>query len=132
MATGFRLWFFEVNWKLIPSYRSKETMLALAISFDQTTRGQIIETNDGTELVAKNWPQDSETQLIAFSSRGNRADVVYPTEVAEDIARLGRLKKQNRVISKSKPDWFKRLEHYGSHLLTTLFSCFEVQSPIVL
>ncbi|MDX6498060.1 MAG: hypothetical protein QOG23_1320 [Blastocatellia bacterium] len=91
-------------------------MLALAISFDQTTRGQIIETNDGTELVVKDWPQDSETQLIAFSSRGNPADVVYPAEVAEDIARLLRLTKQHGLISERKPGWFKRLEHYASDL----------------
>ncbi len=91
-------------------------MLALAISFESTSQGQIIETNDGTELITTKWPQDSETQLIAFSSGGTLADVVYPTEVAEDIARLVRLTKQHGLISQSKPDWFKRLEHYASNL----------------
>jgi hypothetical protein len=91
-------------------------MLALAIPFEQTPSGQIVETNDGTELVTKNWPQDSETQLVVFSTRGNLADVVHPTEVAEDIARLLRLTKQHGLVSRSKPDWFKRLEHYASNL----------------
>ena len=90
-------------------------MLALAISSEQTSEGQLIETNDGTELVTRNWPQDSETQLVAFSSSGDLADVVYPTEVADDIARLLRLAKQYGLISNSKPGWFKRLEYYASN-----------------
>jgi len=89
-------------------------MLALAISFEQTSQGQIIETNDGTELIAKDWPQDSETQLVAFSPNRHLCNVVDPSVIAEDIARLLALSKQHNVVSRKKPDWYERLERYAS------------------
>ena len=89
-------------------------MLALAIAFEQTSQGQVIETNDGTELIARDWPQDSETQLVVFSPNRNLGDVVQPSEVAKDIARLLALSNQYRVVSHKKPDWYERLERYAS------------------
>lgn len=89
-------------------------MLALAISFEQTSQGQLIETNDGTELLARDWPQDSETQLVVFSANRNLGDVVEPSGVAEDIARLLSLSRQRSLVPVKKPDWYKRLERYAS------------------
>jgi hypothetical protein len=88
-------------------------MLALAISFEQTSQGQVIETNDGAELIARDWPQDSETQLVVFAPDRNPGDVVQPSEVAEDIARLLALSKQYSLVSHKKPDWYERLERYA-------------------
>jgi hypothetical protein len=85
-------------------------MLDLAISVDQDRKLTIIvETNNGRCLKAPGWPQDSETQLVAFDPTRNFCGVVVASELASDISMLLRLVK----VRGRKPDWLKRLEQYS-------------------
>ena len=61
-------------------------MLSLAISFDQTLDADVIEIEDGARLTVRNWPQDSETNIVAHRPNGRAATVVNPSQLADDIA----------------------------------------------
>jgi hypothetical protein len=90
-------------------------MLALAISMDVDTRGNtIIETNAGRELTARRWPQDSESQLVAFRPSGKTCQVVWTEQLAGDIARALELLDSVDICRGAKPDWYRRLQTYCS------------------
>jgi hypothetical protein len=87
-------------------------MLALAISFEQTKAADVVETEDGTRITVRNWPQDSETNVIAYQPNGTVGKVVIPSQLAEDIARLLRFAEPKRA-GFQRSDWYKRLEQYA-------------------
>ena len=88
-------------------------MLALAIPIDTDRRGNtIIETNSGRELTARDWPQDCEFQLVAFRSSGRTCQVVWPEQLAEDIAKVLKLVDAAGVHRRARPDWYQRLDSY--------------------
>ncbi len=88
-------------------------MLALAISFEQTKAADLVETEDGTKITVRNWPQDSETNVVAYQPNGRVGTVVIPSQFAEDIAHLLRLTEQKRADF-HRSDWYKRLEQYAA------------------
>lgn len=88
-------------------------MLALAISFDQTSKGDTIETEDGTRITVGNWPQDSETNMVAYHPTQKFGVVVSASQLAEDIARLLRAVEGKTRVSRGS-DCYKRLQQYAS------------------
>lgn len=87
-------------------------MLALAISFEQTSEGDIIETNDGTRMTVKNWPQDSETNMVVYRPSESFGVVVDASQLAEDIAQLLHVVEGKARVSR-RADWYKRLQQYA-------------------
>jgi hypothetical protein len=87
-------------------------MLALAISFDQTPKGDTIETEDGTRITVRNWPQDSDTNMVAYRPTQKFGVVVSASQIAEDIARLLRAVDATTRVSR-RTDWYKRLQQYA-------------------
>jgi hypothetical protein len=87
-------------------------MLALAISFEQTKAAEVVETEDGTRITVRNWPQDSETNIVAYQPNGCVGRIVIPSELAEDIAHLLRFAKQSPA-GFQRSAWYKRLEQYA-------------------
>jgi hypothetical protein len=62
-------------------------MLELAISDDINSKAETIAlTNCGRELRDPGWPQDSESQLIAYAPRAQRCHVVWVAQLSQDIA----------------------------------------------
>jgi len=87
-------------------------MLALAISLDQTSEGDMIETDDGTRMMAKDWPQDSESNLVVYYPKGKYCNVVMAYEVAKDIAELLHFI-EGKNIPPQRNKWYKRLKQYA-------------------
>ena len=52
-------------------------MLSLGIPVDFDDRGTIVDLDIGGEIIAKDFPQDSEYQLLAFPPTRNTAEVVW-------------------------------------------------------
>jgi len=88
-------------------------MLALAVSFDQTSKGDTIETEDGARMTVGNWPQDSETNMVAYRPTEEFGVVVSASQLAEDIARLLHVVEGKTRVSRGT-DWYKRLQRYAS------------------
>jgi hypothetical protein len=89
-------------------------MLALAIPMDTDSRGNtIIETNAGHELKARRWPQDCEFQLVAFGPASTTCQIVWPAQLAEDIATALQLVDRLGNFHGAKPDWYRRLHRYS-------------------
>jgi hypothetical protein len=90
-------------------------MIDLAISIDENRRGDtIVETNHGDRMAAPDWPQDSDSRLVAFSPSARSCEVVWPQEMASDIALA--LQALEPVISRQrkKPEWYRRLKKYAA------------------
>jgi hypothetical protein len=83
-------------------------MLDLAISIDTDPR--IIETNNGLELKAPDWPQDSDFQLVAFDPSKDSAEVVSPEDLAGDISEALMMLDRIAPFKRRKPDWYRRLK----------------------
>jgi hypothetical protein len=87
-------------------------MIDLAISVDTDARGTtVIETNRGSKLKAPRWPQDCETQLVAFNPSGKTCKVIWTEQLADDIGRAIRSLHDAGVLKGRKPDWYRRLAH---------------------
>jgi hypothetical protein len=85
-------------------------MLSLGIPIDFDNAGNtIVDLNIGGELKAKDFPQDSEFQLLAFSPNAKTATVVWIQQLAEDIGEAIGMLEKHGFANRRKPDWYKRL-----------------------
>lgn len=90
-------------------------MLSLGIPIDFDDAGNtIVDLNIGGELKAKDFPQDSEFQLLAFRPAGKTATVVWIHQLAEDIGQALASLEQSGFEKGRKPDWHRRLALYCS------------------
>ena len=83
--------------------------LAIAVDIDRKDRS-IIETNSGKILVSPNWPQDYESQVVAYHKGSRNGYVIDLEELTEDIREMLALHKQKQFNARRKPDWLVRLE----------------------
>lgn len=89
-------------------------MLNLAIAIGTDRKGAtVVETNDGRVLRVKDWPQDCEFQLVAFSPNGRKGKLVCTDQLAEDIHRALSVIATRGVTLREKPDWYRRLVQYA-------------------
>ena len=58
--------------------------LAIAVDIDQDNNS-IIETNSGDTLVAPNWPQDCESQVVSYRKSSRTCRVIHLRSLSEDI-----------------------------------------------
>ena len=85
-------------------------MLSLGIPIDFDNAGNtIVDLNIGGELKAKDFPQDCEFQLLAFSPNAETATVVWIEQLAEDISEAIAVLEKHGFAKRSEPDWYKRL-----------------------
>jgi hypothetical protein len=90
-------------------------MLSLGIPIDFDDAGDtIVDLNIGGEVKAKDFPQDSEFQLLAFRPNKKRAKVVWIAKLAEDIAEALATVDQVGPKKGRRPDWYRRLSLYAS------------------
>ena len=89
-------------------------MLSLGIPIDFDDAGNtIVDLNTGGELKAKDFPQDSEFQLLAFRPTGKSCEVVWVEELANDIGEaLAALERTG--FKQAKSGWHRRLTLYSS------------------
>lgn len=86
-------------------------MLNLAISVDvDRNNNSIIETNSGDTLVAPDWPQDCESQVISYQKGSRTCRIVHLDTLSGDISRALALIENSDLIAGRKPDWFVRLK----------------------
>jgi len=85
-------------------------MIDLAISVDDDARGvTVVETNHGDRMAAPQWPQDSDFRLVAFSPGAKKCDVLWPAELANDIALALEALEPTLAAAGKKPEWHRRL-----------------------
>ena len=90
-------------------------MLSLGIPLDFDQAGNtIVDLNIGGELKAKDFPQDSEFQLLAFRPTGKTCEVVWIEELAKDIGDALVALERSGFTQRTKPDWYRRLALYSS------------------
>ena len=89
-------------------------MLDLAISIDTDRAGtSIVETNNGVLLRAPDWPQDSESRLVAFTPSSRTCEVVWPEELVDDIRKALAALEDAGTRNAQKTDWHRRLRRYA-------------------
>ena len=89
-------------------------MLDLAIPMDEDRKGNtIVETNHGIQLVAPDWPGDSEFRLVTFSPKGRICEVVEADYLAEDIANALAAIDNVGNVNVRRTDWYLRLKRYS-------------------
>jgi hypothetical protein len=89
-------------------------MLDLAISINTDPSGvTVVETNHGAKLKAPAWPQDCDFQLVGFNPSGERCEVVWTEDLAEDIGRALMTLDRVGALRGRKPDWYRRLACYA-------------------
>lgn len=89
-------------------------MLSLGIPIDFDDAGNtIVDLNIGGELKVKDFPQDSEFQLLAFRPTGKACEVVWIEELAKDIGEALAALEQTG-FKDVKSDWYRRLSVYCS------------------
>jgi hypothetical protein len=85
-------------------------MLDLAISLDSDAKGvTVVETNQGVELKAPGWPQDSDARLVAFGPKSKTCEVLWPEHLASDIGHALKRLQEAGCLKGRKPDWYRRL-----------------------
>ena len=90
-------------------------MLSLGIPIDFDDSGNtLVDLNIGGELKAKDFPQDSDFQLLAFHPADKTGQVVWIDQLAKDIGEALRALEQTGVERRAKPDWYRRLALYCS------------------
>jgi hypothetical protein len=82
--------------------------LAIAVDIDRNNNS-IVETNLGDTLVASDWPQDCESQVVSYRKRGRTCRVVHLEALSEDIGQALALIEEAGLLAGQKPDWFVRL-----------------------
>jgi hypothetical protein len=105
-------------------------MLDLAISIDtDSANTTVIETNHGIALRAPGWPRDCDFQLVAFNPSGRICEVVWAEDLAQDIGTA--LVALDKAVSFKgrKPDWYRRLERYGTGSLKSPGDSHQKPSP---
>lgn len=86
-------------------------MLNLAIEVDVDQHGNsVIQTNTGDILMAPGWPRDCEFQIVSYRKQKRIARVVHYDTLSKDIDRALEMIKRARLIGRSKPKWFVRLQ----------------------
>lgn len=90
-------------------------MLNLAIAVDvDRDNNSIIETNSGDTLVAPDWPQDCESQVVSYRKGSRTCRVVHLESMAEDVGQALTLIERSGLFSGKKPDWFVRLHELAA------------------
>jgi hypothetical protein len=89
-------------------------MLDLAISVDTDRNGTtIVETNHGVRLKARDWSQDCEFQLVAFTPSSRTCQVISAEELADDIRKALATLEEVSVLKARTADWHRRLRRYA-------------------
>ena len=89
-------------------------MLNLAIAMDiDRNNNSIVETNSGDTLVAPDWPQDCEFQVVSYRKGGRTCRVVRIRELTGDIGQALALIEGAGLVAKKNADWFVRLREYA-------------------
>jgi hypothetical protein len=83
--------------------------LAIAVDVDQNDNS-IVETNSGDTLVAPDWPQDCESQVISYRKGSQTCRVVRLETLSSDIGQALALIERFNSVAGKKPDWFVRLQ----------------------
>ena len=83
--------------------------LAIAVDIDQKDNS-IIETNSGDTLVAPDWPQDCESQVVSYRKGSRTCHVVRLETLSNDISQALALIERFNFVAGKKPDWFVRLQ----------------------
>jgi hypothetical protein len=90
-------------------------MLSLGIPIDFDEAGNtIVDLNIGGELKSKDFPQDSDFQLLAFRPHSKTCEVVWISELVTDIAEALSALESSGLEKGRKPDWYQRLTLYSS------------------
>lgn len=90
-------------------------MLDLAISTDCDENGvPVVETNNGRELKAPDWPQDCDFQLVAFKKSAKTCKIIWTEELANDLAQALEALDRAGLLNGQKLDWYRRLSLYSS------------------
>lgn len=85
-------------------------MLSLGIPVDFDDSGNTtVDLNIGGELKAKDFPQDSEFQLLAFNPNARTGTVIWIKQLAEDIGEAMAMLNELGVPKGRKPEWYRRL-----------------------
>lgn len=86
-------------------------MLNLAIAVDvDRDNNSIIETNSGDTLVAPNWPQDCESQVVSYRKGSRTCRIVHLETLSKDIGQALTLIERAGFVAGKKTDWFVRLQ----------------------
>lgn len=89
-------------------------MLSLGIPIDlDDAENTIVELNIGGEFLARDFPSDSEFQLLAFRPSAKACEVVWVEELAKDIGEALTALEQTG-FKRCKADWYRRLSLYCS------------------
>jgi len=90
-------------------------MIDLAISLDENSKGvAIVETNHGLQLLAPDWPQDCDFQLVTYGPDAKQCAVVAAADLAEDIGFALVALKSVFLKGQKKPHWYQRLQKYAA------------------
>lgn len=82
--------------------------LAIAVGADRSDNS-IIETNSGDTLLAPDWPQDCESQVVSYRKGSRTCRVVRLETVSSDIGQALKLIESAGLLGEGKADWFVRL-----------------------
>ena len=83
--------------------------LAIAVDIDRNNNS-IVETNSGDTLVAQNWPQDCESQVVSYQKGSRTCRVVHLEALSNNIVQALALIERAGLADKKKPDWFVSLQ----------------------
>jgi len=90
-------------------------MLDLAIPEDVDGKGRtIVVTNHDEKMSTDRWSQDSDFGLVAFPPSGRACRVLWPEELAADIATALKALDQAGALTGRKPGWYRRLARCAS------------------
>ena len=86
-------------------------MLNLAIALDiNRDNDSIVETNSGVTLVAPDWPQDCESQVVSYRNGSETCRVVCLETLSKDIVQALASIERAGLVAGKKTDWFVRLQ----------------------
>jgi hypothetical protein len=87
--------------------------LAIAIDVDRSD-DSIIVTNSGDTLVAPNWPQDCESQVVSYRKGSRTCRIVHLETLSNDIGQALMLIERAGLVAGKKSDWFVRLQELAT------------------
>lgn len=87
--------------------------LAIAVDTDRN-ENPIVETNSGDALVAPDWPQDCEFQVVSYRNGSRTCRVVHLKTVCEDLGQALTLIGRAGLIAEKDADWFVRLPEWAA------------------
>jgi hypothetical protein len=86
---------------------------AIAVDIDEHNNS-IIETDTGDILVAPDWPQDCESQIVSYRKGGRTCRVVRLETLSNDISQTLTLINRSGALNGKKPEWFVRLQELAA------------------